>query len=185
MGHLVWFFDTAALAGGSLLLLIGFGAVLVHASIDDARHMSIADGSLVGASVLSLAALLCDGVPGVSLRDHVAGAVFMSGLLFVVRKVIGRVLGREALGPADVLLGFALGGWVGIGAVAWTLEMSALIGLVGFIARRRLGARLEEDPTVAGAMGFVPFLSAGTIAVGGLDWLGFTVSWGGPFAWSS
>ncbi|KSB91799.1 hypothetical protein AS593_07185 [Caulobacter vibrioides] len=127
---------------GALLALLGL--TLLAASFVDAATMRLPDAltATVAAASTVLAWL------GGRLAEGAACALAALVVLLVLRAVLARRAGRQALGLGDVKLAAALALWLGA-ATPWFLVLAALGALVVILVRRPADGRLAFGPSLA------------------------------------
>ena len=104
-----------------------FLTILLGIAMTDAREMVIPDQfTIIGAAIgIGLAA-----VPGgISILGAVLGAVGGYVLLWAVKLVAERVLGKPALGVGDIHMMLLVGAFLGIAGVLLTLMLGSFLGL--------------------------------------------------------
>ncbi|MFV3128980.1 prepilin peptidase [Niveispirillum sp. KHB5.9] len=115
------------------LVLALLGSVLLFLALVDAQWRYLPD---VGVALVALLVL----VPGrIDLADTLAGGLLFGLLALGVRYLVGRRVGREALGLGDVKLMAAAGLWLGPFGLPPFLLLSGLAGIAQILCLRALG----------------------------------------------
>lgn len=128
-------FDVEALRSATLL------TILLGIAMTDAREMVIPDQfTLVGGAIgLGLAA-----VPGgMPLLDAVIGAAGGYVLLWAVKLIAEKALGKPALGVGDIHMMLLVGAFLGIAGVLLTLMLGSVLGLFIGVPLTWLRGRLK------------------------------------------
>jgi leader peptidase (prepilin peptidase)/N-methyltransferase len=118
-----------------------FLTILLGIAMTDAREMVIPDQfTIIGAVIgIGLAA-----VPGsMSVIDALIGAVGGYVLLWAVKLVAEKVLGKPALGVGDIHMMLLVGAFLGISGVLLTLMLGSLLGLFIGVPLTYLRGRLK------------------------------------------
>jgi leader peptidase (prepilin peptidase)/N-methyltransferase len=118
-----------------------FLTILLGIAMTDAREMVIPDQfTIIGAMIgIGLAA-----VPGsMSVIDALIGAVGGYVLLWAVKLVAEKVLGKPALGVGDIHMMLLVGAFLGISGVLLTLMLGSLLGLFIGVPLTYLRGRLK------------------------------------------
>lgn len=142
-------------AGGAAIGWLAFAvlaAQLVAIAWIDWRRMIIPDALNAGLFATGAGAALLTGAP--SPVAALAGALVAPAVLLVVRWLVSRRTGQEAMGLGDVKFAAGAGAWVGIEALPLLMVVASLAGLGGALLR---GVR--DD---GGRLPFGPFLALGT-----------------------
>ena len=126
--------------------------VLLALSAIDFKYTAVPDSLLITSLFLSVFYVYCDQISSwsfVPLRD---GAIF-AFVFWFLRFVVSKILGREAMGSADIFIAAVMGvilGWK-LGAIA--VYLSAIFTIPAYIIVRKKDYELP----------FVPFLALGTL----------------------
>lgn len=120
------------------LIVALLGTVLLFLALVDAQWRYLPD---VGVALVALLAL----VPGrIDLVDTLGGGVLFGLLALGVRYLVGKRVGREALGLGDVKLMAAAGLWLGPFGLPPFLLLSGLVGIAQVICLRALGRETAD-----------------------------------------
>lgn len=142
-GWLENFHPVALLSGAALVMLLTL-------SVIDARYKMVPDSINFAALFLALTG------SGLLIFEHLQAALILAGLLALLRLGLSTLLGREALGEADIILGAALGALLGLLGALLALFIGALLAIAPALLLRAKGE--EQTP-------FIPFLFLGTLVV--------------------
>jgi leader peptidase (prepilin peptidase) / N-methyltransferase len=137
-----------------------FLTILLGIAMTDAREMVIPDQfTILGAAIgLGLAA-----VPGgISFLDGLIGAGGGYILLWAVKLVAEKVLGKPALGVGDIHMMLLVGAFLGIAGVLLTLMLGSVLGLVIGVLLIWLRGRLK---TLGSYLPLGTFLALGAAIV--------------------
>jgi len=126
------------------LLLALLGLTLLTAALVDATTMRLPDALTATAAVAGAVLAWLGG----RLAEGAACAVVAGAVLLVLRAVLARRAGRQALGLGDVKLAAALALWLGA-ATPWFLVLAALGALAVIVVRRPADGRLAFGPCLA------------------------------------
>jgi leader peptidase (prepilin peptidase)/N-methyltransferase len=150
-GWLGGFHPLALLTSAALVMLLAL-------SVIDARDKMVPDSINFAALFLALAG------SGIYLFEHLQAALILAGTLALLRLGLSTLLGREALGEADIILAATLGALLGLLGALLALFIGALLAVLPALILRTRGE--VETP-------FIPFLFMGAIVV---------LIWGEPIA---
>ena len=107
-----------------------FLTLLLGIAITDARFYIIPDQFSLGGAVLGLALSPLPG--GLAFLDSLLGALVGFGLLWLVARLGGWLLKKDAMGGGDLKMMAMVGAFLGIPGVLLTLFLGALLGSVVF-----------------------------------------------------
>jgi leader peptidase (prepilin peptidase)/N-methyltransferase len=107
-----------------------FLTLLLGIAITDARFYIIPDQFSLGGAVLGLALSPLPG--GLAFLDSLLGALVGFGLLWLVARLGGWLLKKDAMGGGDLKMMAMVGAFLGIPGVLLTVFLGALLGSVVF-----------------------------------------------------
>jgi leader peptidase (prepilin peptidase) / N-methyltransferase len=105
-----------------------FLTILLGIAMTDAREMVIPDQFTIGGVVLGLAFALAPG--GIGIVDALIGGGAAYALLWAVKLLAEKLLGKPALGVGDIHMMAMVGAYLGIGGALLTIFLGSLLGLV-------------------------------------------------------
>lgn len=119
--------------------LASFLILLLATAATDARTYLIPDLYTLGGALLGLGfTFLSSGWPLAS--RHAADAFLIAFLLWALGFVVGRMVGKEALGFGDVLLVGMMATFLGFGATVVAIYAAAVSGVLFYVVHRRLNS---------------------------------------------
>ncbi len=136
------------------LVATGLGLILIELTVFDLRSLRLPDRLTLPLCAIGLVDAAASGRLGDALIA--GGLAFLE--LFGLRHWFRRRRGIDGLGLGDVKLAGALGTWVGLAWLGWTLLAAALLGIIGHIIARtvtsRAGAAQPFGPSLCIALWF-------------------------------
>lgn len=144
-------FAKLGIGWGALFVSLSF-AMLLAMSVIDLRLKMAPDSLNLAAFAFALAA--SPFLPPFSFIEAINDALLLFGGFGLLRFALSWVLGREAMGEADVLVAATMGALLGLKGALFAVFLAALLSLPASIAMRRVG---EQE------LAFVPFLAMGSL----------------------
>jgi leader peptidase (prepilin peptidase) / N-methyltransferase len=118
-----------------------FLTILLGIAMTDAREMVIPDQFTLLGALLGLALAAWPG--GISILDALIGAIGGYLLLWAVKLIAEKALGKPALGVGDIHMMLLIGAYLGIAGVLLTLMLGSVLGLFVGVPLTWLRGRLQ------------------------------------------
>jgi len=134
---------------------------LVWLAVVDLRTGYLPDLLQIVLAVSGLGVVLVGSPIGITWPAALAGAVVNGGVFWVLRWIVSRVKGREAMGFGDVKLVAAGGLWLGPWALPYIMAAGGILTLIG----AGLASAVTKKPLWRGEMPLGPGLAAGILGV--------------------
>lgn len=118
-----------------------FLSILLGIAMTDARAMVIPDQfTLIGAGIGLILAAFPGGMP---FTSAVVGAVAGYGLLWAVKLMAEKALGKPALGVGDIHMMLLVGAFTGLPGMLLTLMIGSVLGVIVGVPLTALRGRLQ------------------------------------------
>jgi leader peptidase (prepilin peptidase)/N-methyltransferase len=127
----------------ALFIALSF-ALLLALSIIDYRYLMVSDS-------INLTALVF-AIIGANIFVSLEYALLFAGAFALLRFFVSYFKGQEAMGEADIIVAATIGAVLGPKLGAFTIFVSALLGLIAFIFMRDKAEEIPYIPYLAGAL---------------------------------